>query len=220
MPITSKYLFVASMDVDADKEALFNEVYDTEHIPNLLKVPGVRAVTRMQGEPFAVSIGGAEQQVAHEGPRYSALYEIDGPHVLVSPEWAQAVEILKAEPGPILPYSELTPLTVKALQINAERCKAAVQTSSSVFCFVPSLEMALRMMMAFTYLPGFVTASARPAHHGRGRHRLIFRWLVLIQAVHPGRHTLEEMARWTPATITACALDACSKPRTGTCISS
>ena len=93
MPITSKYLFVASMDVDADKEALFNEVYDTEHIPNLLKVPGVRAVTRMQGEPFAVSIGGAEQQVAHEGPRYSALYEIDGPHVLVSPEWAQAVEL-------------------------------------------------------------------------------------------------------------------------------
>ena len=32
-----------------------------------------------------MSIGGAEQQVAHEGPRYSALYEIDGPHVLVSP---------------------------------------------------------------------------------------------------------------------------------------
>ena len=52
MPINSKYLFVASMDVDPDKEALFNEVYDTEHIPNLLKVPGVRAVTRTQGEPF------------------------------------------------------------------------------------------------------------------------------------------------------------------------
>ena len=39
------------MDVDADKEALFNEIYDTEHIPNLLKVPGVRGVTRMAGEP-------------------------------------------------------------------------------------------------------------------------------------------------------------------------
>ena len=34
------YLFIASMDVDADKEALFNEVYDTEHIPLILKVPG------------------------------------------------------------------------------------------------------------------------------------------------------------------------------------
>jgi hypothetical protein len=33
MPIKSKYLFVASMDVDPDKETLFNEVYDTEHVP-------------------------------------------------------------------------------------------------------------------------------------------------------------------------------------------
>ena len=38
MPINSKYLFVASMDVDPDKEALFNEIYDAEHVPNLLKV--------------------------------------------------------------------------------------------------------------------------------------------------------------------------------------
>lgn len=92
MPISSNYLFVASMDVDADQEALFNEAYDTEHIPNLLKVPGVRGVTRMAGEPFAMSIAGAEKQVAHDGPRYSAIYEIDGPHVLISPAWAKAVE--------------------------------------------------------------------------------------------------------------------------------
>jgi hypothetical protein len=92
MPIDSKYLFVVSMDVDVGKEALFHEVYDTEHIPNLLKVPGVRGVTRMAGEPFAVSIGGVEKQVTHEGPRYSAIYEIDGPHVLVSRDWAEAVE--------------------------------------------------------------------------------------------------------------------------------
>jgi hypothetical protein len=31
----------------------------------------------MAGEPFAMSIGGAEKQVAHDGPRYSAIYEID-----------------------------------------------------------------------------------------------------------------------------------------------
>ena len=92
MAINSRYLFVVNMDVDADKEALFNQIYDTEHIPNLLKVPGVRGVTRMAGAPFALSIGGVEKKVAHESPRYSAMYEIDGPHVLVSPEWAQAVE--------------------------------------------------------------------------------------------------------------------------------
>jgi hypothetical protein len=92
MPIASRYLFVASMDVDPDKEALFHDVYDSEHVPNLLKVPGVRNVARLEGEPFAINLGGQEKAVAHDGPRHSALYEIDGPHVLVSREWAEAVE--------------------------------------------------------------------------------------------------------------------------------
>ena len=43
MPIATKYLFIVSMDVTKEKEALFNEVYDTEHVPLLLKVPGVIA---------------------------------------------------------------------------------------------------------------------------------------------------------------------------------
>ena len=33
MPIGTRYVFIASMDVDPDKEDLFNEVYDTEHVP-------------------------------------------------------------------------------------------------------------------------------------------------------------------------------------------
>jgi hypothetical protein len=57
----------------------------------------VHAVTRMEGEPFAMIIGGEEKRVAHDGPRHSALYEIDGPHVLVSREWANAV---KRDAGP------------------------------------------------------------------------------------------------------------------------
>jgi len=64
--------------------------------------------------------------------------------------------------------------------------------------------MALPMLIAFTYLPGFVTMVFRGMPTvWRGRHRLIFCWLIFLQAVHPGRKTLEEMARWTPATITA-----------------
>jgi hypothetical protein len=104
MPIGSKYLFVASMDVDADKEAIFHEVYDTEHIPSLLKVPGVRSVTRMAGEPFAMSIAGAEKQVAHDGPRHSAIYEIDSPQVLTSAAWAKAVEEGRW-PAQVRPYT-------------------------------------------------------------------------------------------------------------------
>ena len=54
----TRYLFIASMDVDADKEALFNEVYDTEHAPLLLKVSGVLAVTRTTLMPLTMVIGG------------------------------------------------------------------------------------------------------------------------------------------------------------------
>ena len=39
MPITGKWIFTAAMDVDPDKEAIFNEVYDEEHIPIISKVP-------------------------------------------------------------------------------------------------------------------------------------------------------------------------------------
>jgi hypothetical protein len=64
--------------------------------------------------------------------------------------------------------------------------------------------MALHMLIAFTYLPGFVTLVFRGMPTvWRGRHRLIFCWLIFMQAVSPGRKTLEEMARWTPVTITA-----------------
>jgi len=43
MPISTKYLFVVRMDVDPDKEALFNEVYDSEHVPNILRFPACAA---------------------------------------------------------------------------------------------------------------------------------------------------------------------------------
>ena len=53
------------------------------------------------------------------------------------------------------------------------------------------------MLIAFTYLPGFVTMVFRGMPTvWRGRHRLIFCWLIFMQAVSPGRKTLEEMARW------------------------
>ena len=104
MPISSKYLFVVSMDVTPDKEALFNEVYDTEHIPNILKVPGVRAASRMAGEPFTLRIGGTETKKKHEAPRYTAVYEIDSPQVLLSPEWAKQAE-LGRWPGEVRPHT-------------------------------------------------------------------------------------------------------------------
>ena len=93
MPITTKYLFMVSMDVVQEKEALFNEVYDTEHVPLLLTVPGVRAVSRMKTEPAAFNIGGERKVLDGRGePQYVAIYEIDSPDVLLSKEWAEATE--------------------------------------------------------------------------------------------------------------------------------
>ena len=93
MPIAKKYLFIVSMDVQKDKEALFNEVYDSEHIPLLGKVPGVGAITRLKTEPAAFNIGG-ERKVLDGGGQatYLALYELDSPAVLLSKEWAEAGE--------------------------------------------------------------------------------------------------------------------------------
>jgi hypothetical protein len=92
MTISARYLFIVSMDVDPEYERLFNEVYDREHIPYLMQVPGVRGVSRLKGEPFALAIGGEVKRMEAPAPVYTALYEIDGPGVLTSPEWSAAVE--------------------------------------------------------------------------------------------------------------------------------
>jgi hypothetical protein len=105
MPIATKYVFIASMDVAPEKEALFNEVYDREHVPNLLKVPGVRSVTRLRTEPASVNIGGQAKPVTGEGaPTYTAIYEIDSPAVLTSAAWAAAVEMGRW-PGEVRPFT-------------------------------------------------------------------------------------------------------------------
>jgi len=90
----TRFLFTANMDVDPGKEALFNEVYDTEHIPNLLKVPGVLAVHRYTLAPLKMSIGGEIKTIiAASEPKYSATYELESAKVLTSAAWAKAVEM-------------------------------------------------------------------------------------------------------------------------------
>ena len=93
MAINGKWIFTASMDIDADKEALFNEVYDTEHIPHLSKVPGVISATRLRIDTLRVTMGGETKTVEPEGlPRYSCILELESPEVLVSPAFAKAVD--------------------------------------------------------------------------------------------------------------------------------
>ena len=105
MPLAKKYLFVVAMDVQPDKEALFNEVYDTEHVPLLQKVPGVGAVTRLKTEPAAFNLGGQRKVLDGAGlASYVAIYEIDSPDVLLSKEWAEAAEKGRW-PSEVRPYT-------------------------------------------------------------------------------------------------------------------
>ena len=58
-------------------------------------------------------------------------------------------------------------------------------------------------MIAVTYLPLFVTVLFRGMPGiWKNRHRLMLCWLVVMQALFPGRKTLEELARWTPGQMT------------------
>lgn len=104
MASRAKYILMVSMDVAPEKEDLFNEVYDREHIPNLLEVPGVFGVTRVKSEPFAMSVGGERKEVPAASPRYTAIYELESPDVLVSDAWAQAVEAGRW-PGEVRPHT-------------------------------------------------------------------------------------------------------------------
>ena len=57
-------LFLVRMDVAHDHDKEFNEVYDTEHVPNLRAVPGVQRGSRYR-------------QPSQTEPRYMAAYELD-----------------------------------------------------------------------------------------------------------------------------------------------
>jgi len=72
-------LYLVRMDVAHDHQAIFNEVYDKEHVPNLRGVKGVRRASRYR-QPSATE------------PRYLAAYELDGPEVIESAAWKTAGE--------------------------------------------------------------------------------------------------------------------------------
>ena len=91
--MNSKYFFTAAMDIPRDKEALFNEVYDLEHIPNLSEVPGVISIARYTTQPLKMIIGGEVKEIIIEKqPKHTAVYEIESPDVLLSPQWGEAVD--------------------------------------------------------------------------------------------------------------------------------
>jgi hypothetical protein len=76
----SDYIYVALIDVPEDIEDDFNRLYDEVHVPDLLKVPGVRSAARYR----------LESADSDEIARYMAIYEVDGPDVAGGPAWRAA----------------------------------------------------------------------------------------------------------------------------------
>jgi hypothetical protein len=106
MPIQSRYLFSAAMDVEPAKDALFHEVYEQEHIPLILKVPGVISAARFKTRELTMIIGGERKTIVIEGePTYNALYELESPEVLTSEPWAKAVDAGRW-PGQVRPFTK------------------------------------------------------------------------------------------------------------------
>lgn len=77
------YIYVVQMDIPADQEAEFNRIYDTQHVPALSKVPGVRGISRYSLE--SADVDGTA--------KYLAIYEVDAPDIPNSPAWLAASEL-------------------------------------------------------------------------------------------------------------------------------
>ena len=71
------YIYLVQMDIPAEMESEFNRIYDTEHVPNILKAPGVHGCSRYK-------------LVSSEGEgvaKYAAIYQVDSPDVPASAGW-------------------------------------------------------------------------------------------------------------------------------------
>jgi hypothetical protein len=88
---TTPYVFWVMMDVEPHREGLFNELYDTEHVPLLLKLPGcvnaVRYRTSAAGEP-----------------RYLCAYEVERADLPMSKLWNDTSDVGRWKPE-VRPYT-------------------------------------------------------------------------------------------------------------------
>ena len=71
------YLYLVQLDIPGELDDEFNRIYDTQHVPNILKAPGVSGCTRYRLDSADV------EGVA----RYAALYEIDAPDIPQTAAW-------------------------------------------------------------------------------------------------------------------------------------
>ena len=82
-PGAARYFYMVTFEIAPEDEPEFNEIYDSEHIPNLLRVDGVLGIIR-----FKDAAPNAAGWLV-----YSALYLLARPDLPATPEWKAASEI-------------------------------------------------------------------------------------------------------------------------------
>jgi hypothetical protein len=68
------YVFIVDAEVDAEVEAAWNHWYNAVHLPEITACPGFRQSARYVSERDGIR-------------HYVALYDVDGPNALDSPEF-------------------------------------------------------------------------------------------------------------------------------------
>jgi hypothetical protein len=74
-------LLIVTAEVDTEIEAEWNRWYDTVHLPDALRCPGVR---RGRGEISETAAGKTERTARRI---YTTIYELDSPDAIATPEF-------------------------------------------------------------------------------------------------------------------------------------
>lgn len=78
-PPGARFFYMVTFEIDPADEALFNEIYDTDHIPNILQVPGVVGIARFR-----------DHTPNEKGWLvYSAIYYLTRADLPDTPEWKE-----------------------------------------------------------------------------------------------------------------------------------
>lgn len=79
-------LLIVTVEVDPEVEAAWNQWYDTVHLPDALRCPGVRRGRRYVSRgDISETTAGRTEKVARRV--YTTIYELDGPAATATPEF-------------------------------------------------------------------------------------------------------------------------------------
>jgi antibiotic biosynthesis monooxygenase (ABM) superfamily enzyme len=71
-----RFIMLVTVDIPPEKERAWNDWYNNQHVPDILKCPGFKRVGRFE-------------RLQGNGTRYVTIYELDRPDVRESEEFAR-----------------------------------------------------------------------------------------------------------------------------------